>query len=167
MGPLLFGLVGSVYRASRLLALAPLYSLLAGLGAVYLWQEVGVFRQLLVIILILILINFYDFTSYYWYAYSKAVQGYFSSTSDENYRILAEEAGKRGLTAYIDSNIYKSDGEIAHFLEAAFFDKPLVLWYDSQDVPSSGSILMSNREEIPGLVRLDVGLPNYYLFIND
>lgn len=69
-----------------LLALLPLYALIGGLGASFLFESrKKLSRYLLFLILGAILVNFSDFTHYYWYKYPRAVQADFSSTSDANY----------------------------------------------------------------------------------
>jgi len=160
--PLLFGLVNSVYRASRLLVMVPSYVLISALGIKYLSKR----KVWLFITLLLVAINFIGFSKYYWYKYPKAVVGSFSQTKDLNYSIFAKEAKKRGLKPFVDEDMYNSDGDVAFFYEAAFFDESISKWKVDMELPED-SILMTYRENVEGLVPLNLKLPNFFLHITN
>lgn len=168
--PLMFGLVQSVYRASRLLSMVPSYVLISTLGAYSLLNQKGKYKRiangLFVFLCILMILNFSHFLNYYWYKYPKTVIGDFGQTQDRSYKTLATESKRLDLEPFIDKDLYEADGEAGHFFEAAFFkEKPQKLPSDMV-LPDNG-MLMTYREEVPNLKRLDVEMPNYYLFVNE
>lgn len=159
--PLGMGLVNSVHRASRLLALTPFYVILSALGVETLKKQ----KFFLVLISLFIALNFYSFVKYYWYTYPKFTQGYFSQTREENYSILAGEAKERKLTPMIDKDLYKADGDVAYFYEAAYFGEKLLQFAPEDSLPDN-AILMTYRENISG-VKLVKSLPNYKLYVKE
>ncbi|MEK7497990.1 MAG: glycosyltransferase family 39 protein, partial [Patescibacteria group bacterium] len=161
--PVVFSFAGSFFRASRLLSIVPAYILLTTLGAKYVFKYNKI---IFLIITVAIIANFYNFVNYYWYTYPKFVQGYFSQTKEASYKIFSEEAKGRNLKPYINQDLYNSDGEIAHFFEAVFFRDGAVKIKIDEELPKDG-ILMTYREGVPGLKRLDVQTPNYYIQIDD
>lgn len=164
--PFLFGLVGSVHRASRLMAIIPLYSLLATLGGVWLWQTkaknifIGT-KALLVGIIILMVINYSDFINYYWFTYPKFLHVDKKVTLVNSYKALSEYAKGFRLKPYLDTEL--NDGDSGLFFEAIYFDQPIGRWEDKKDIPPPASLILSHRKEIPGFERLNVDLPYHYL----
>ena len=163
--PLLFGLINSSYRASRLLAMVPSFVLICAFGVEYLIKGGRWLRASAVLILILVFLNFFNFARYYWYSYPKRYVGDFSQIKDDDYKELSEYAKKNNLTAYIEMGVYESDGEVAHFLEAAYFNEHIKFWTDRDTLPK-GSVLLSYRDKIGELKRVDIKLPNYHLYVN-
>lgn len=168
LAPFLYGLVNSVHRASRLMAIIPPYVLISTLGGVWLWQTKikNVFintKVLLAAIIVLMIVNYYDFTSYYWFTYPKVTHQENKLLVYKSYQALAEQAKQRGLTPYLSSNL--DDGDSGLFFEAIYFDQPIGRWTDGRDTLPSGSILLSERKEIPGFKRLEVDLPYRHLQI--
>lgn len=160
--PLLYGLVDSVHRASRLLVMAPLYALLAALGMEFLWEKRKGFLLLLVIALMFL--NYLDFVNYYWFDYAKFSENVFGRLDRfYSYQALAQEAKARGLIPYIADNVDRD--ESAQFFEAIYFSVPAKRI--SRDLASPpGSILLTGREEVPGMERLGISLEHYHLQIN-
>lgn len=159
-GPLLYGLVNSVHRASRLLALIPLFVLISTLGAREILRRK---KYILVGIILLMLINYINFVNYYWWTYPKMSQQKFSQSINIPFKKLSQEAEKRGLKPVIDTYVFKSNGESAKFYNVAYFDQ-LEKLQDGQDL-APGSILLTNREDVDGLTRLKVKVPNHYLHV--
>lgn len=160
--PVFFGLVNSVHRASRLLALIPAYVLIAALGGVFLFKKKKIF---FLIIFSLMIVNYFDFLKYYWFVYPKAAREWFSNDIYQSYLVLARESEKRNLAPWIARDIYLAEGESSRFFEAAYFKEPLEKWTDDQFLPEN-AILMTNRKEVPGLERLELEMDSYYLQIN-
>lgn len=161
--PFVFSFAGSFYRASRLLSLVPAFILLTTLGSKYVFRFNKIF---FLIIIFAIIINFSNFVNYYWFTYPKFVRGDFSQTREESYKVFSEEAKKRNLSPYIDQDLYNSDGEIAHFFESMFFAEGTTKLKSDEDLPKGG-ILMTYREDIPGLTKIHIPTPNYYLHIKN
>lgn len=161
LAPLGMGLVNSVHRASRLLALAPFYVILSTLGVETLKKQ----KVFLLVVSFLIVLNFFSFVNYYWYTYPKFAQSYFSQTREENYSVLAREAKLRGLTSIIDRDLYKADGDVAYFYEAAYFDEKLLQFVPEDSLPDD-AILMTYREDVKSAKKI-MELPNYKLYVKE
>lgn len=158
--PILFGLVGSSHRASRLMMMIPSYSLLASLGAKMLWDNHPkiYFRSCVVAVAILMVINYADFVNYYWTTYPKITENIFSDLGTyTSYKKLAEESEQRNLTPYLDEDIYKGDGDSGHFFETIYFKNPPQRINSNQELPE-GSILMTRREDVAGATRLNIDI---------
>lgn len=154
--PLLFGLVDSVHRASRLMAIIPIYCLISSLG---LSSLLKINRLTSFIILFFIFINFINFLTYYWFTYPKYTENIFGNLNDyRSYQVFAIEAKNRKLRPYLHQNIYNQ------FFEAIYFDQPVTKIPDFQ-IPPPGSIILTHRESIPDTQKLDVIMPKYYLHI--
>jgi hypothetical protein len=126
-GPLLFGFPGSIHRASRLIALVPIYSLICALGASYLLKGKKVFKVAFVTLIIFVTINYYDFVNYYWFQYPKDTYHIFYRTEIEKaYKTLYEEAESKRLKAYVDYEIIRDEklsdqGITDTFLRSIYF----------------------------------------------
>ncbi len=158
--PLLFGMVGSVHRASRLMMLIPIYSLIATLGAKSLWDNKPkiYYKSSLVVIILLMLINYADFINYYWYAYPQFTKDVFGDLRTYlTYERFAQEAQAKNLTPYIDQGLYNGGGESGHFYEAIYFKTPVTKITDDK-IPPPKSILMTHRINIPEMKELPVKL---------
>ncbi len=83
--PLLFGFVPDVYRASRLLALVPFYTLISTIGFFATPKRFGF------VILILIAINYLFFVKDYWFDYPERVKEVFSIPIDKTYEFRIKE----------------------------------------------------------------------------
>lgn len=166
LAPLLFGLVNSTYRASRLLALVPLFSLLSGLGAMWLWRLRGRINYggwLIGAAIFLFVLNYADFVRYYWGDYPLRL----GRVTTENYRAyeaLAFEAKRQGLKPFVSQKIVES-GESERFFEMLYFENPVPRRRDNEVLPP-GSILLTVESEIPGMERVDVKIPEYSLQMN-
>lgn len=163
-GPLFYGLVGSVHRASRLMALIPSYTLIVTFGGYYLLQQKDKLkRYLFLVILFLMVINYADFITYYWTPYAQLTESIFGNLSPyQDIKVFAQESQKRNLTPYLSSQIYTADG----FYSASYFDTPPVQ-LAGDDIPPKGTLFLSPRKEIPGLKNLNAGLPHYNIFLHE
>lgn len=161
--PLFYGLVDSVHRASRLMAFIPMYVLIAALGVVSIRNKL-----LLVAILALMFINYFDFVKYYWFTYPKFSENSFGKLAvHQSYKTLAAEASKRNLTPYISQDLTVSEGEAGRFYEVIYFNRIVNRWSNNDINPPKGSILLTNRDEIPGMNKLQTDLKYYKLQINE
>jgi len=157
--PMLYGFVNSVHRASRLMAIIPEYTLFTGLGATFLWQYKNkLFGRLVIFVIsILAIINYSNFLNYYWYTYPKFSENIFGHmTPYKSYEVFAREAKNRKLTPYI------AEGVGENFFKAIYF--PDGIEQIKSDVPSpKGSILMTFRQQVPEMEKLNVSMPTYHL----
>ena len=166
--PLLFGLVGSTHRASRLMMLIPLYSLLVTLGAKQLWENIPkiYYRSSLILIILLMVINYTDFVNYYWFTYPKFTEEVFGHLDYyKSYEKLAKEASARNLAPYIVEDIASSSGESGRFFEAIYFEAPTIKIHQDE-IPPQKSILMTHRENVPEMNKLPMD-STYYLQIKE
>jgi hypothetical protein len=166
--PLLFGLVDSVHRASRLMAIIPPYCLLTTAGILWLWKsQPQIIRKIILpLSLFLILINFTDFINYYWHSYPQEIVRLTGNFDQQPlYQTLARESQKHHLTPYlsVDPNYQFADDE--KFFQTIYFPTPPQR-IPTDQLPPPGSILLSPRQGIPGMTPLDTPLPNHRLFIN-
>lgn len=163
--PVLFGLIDSYYRASRLLAMVPMFTLVSALGFEFLLKGKRFSRILLCSILFLLFLNFADFAKYYWFLYPKRYISDFGQIKDNDYKALAIYSKENRLDPYIEKGVYDSDGEVAHFLEAAFFNNKIKYWSDTMQFPDGG-VLLTYRDKVEG-ARLVEKLPNYNLYVKN
>lgn len=160
--PLLYGMVNSVHRASRLMCLIPFYSIICIYGFQQL-MDIGKKYKIIIALFLLttFTINYYDFFHFYHHDYAKLTQ---SLIGDLRYYLSFKElknySEKLNLKPYIAQNISNT------FFESIYFkNNPL---YISQDLPSpQGSILLTNRYQIDGMTNLNIDMPYYQLQIKN
>ncbi len=165
--PLLFGLVGSVHRFSRLMSLLPLFAISAGFGWQYLVsQKSALLRALAVILLVLFTANFLDFVRFYWKNYegiSFTLVGEMDYYKDLDR--MAKEAKERGLTPVIHKQVRDEGGESIKFFQTIYFGKLLPV-VENDLASENGTILLTTREEIKGM--RPVGeRTHYYVQVRD
>lgn len=167
--PFLYGLVGSVHRASRLMVIIPLYCLLATLGAFTLWhyKRKILTKSFLFLVIFLMILNYLDFLRYYWFTYPKFTESLFGHLGFyKDYEIFAKEAKEKKLTPYICAELYDNNGESGHFFESIYFSSP-VKKIPADQLPPPGSLLMTYRQEIPKMKRVEIELPYYFLQLRE
>jgi len=160
-GPLLFGLVDSVHRASRILAIIPAYVVICVLGTKYLLTKIKRGKYIFIILTIAFMVNFFDFTRYYWFTYPKFTENIFGNMERSvSYQVFAAEAQKRGLKPYVDKEIYES------FFDAIYFSTPSTL-VPKDELPPFGSIYLTFHDgDLPGLTRLNLSIPQFRVYSN-
>jgi len=168
--PLLFGLVGSVHRASRLMAFIPAFVALTTLGVLTLTEikNKNLGKTILIGIILLVSVNFYDFIRYYWYTYPVIARTYFlpSNTVGDAYLYLSKVAEKNNLTPYIEHGVYDAEGHTGNFLEAAYFNTPLIPWEPGKGLPPK-SIVMAKLAHQPSLKTIGTPIYEYRFFVNE
>lgn len=167
LGPALFGLANSWDRSSRLLALIPPYIVVCSLGVWVLSNLKNKVRiALLFVLFVLVFLNYFDFVRYYWCCYSKfyKTQEAFGVSSYVAYLSLAQEAQRRDLRPAVEASIYSGGDVLAKFYEAAYFQKPFILWQPGEAL-TKNSILLTNSERLSGMRKLDLKLPAYHILV--
>lgn len=158
--PLLFGFVDSVHRASRLMCIIPIYSLICVVGCQYLLL---IKKYLLYPIYFIIFINFFDFTKYYFKEYGPRTSNIFGSLSNyQDIKTMGQYAKKHNLKPFLDPDLAKKFGESEKFFQTAYMDTSLQPLKSSEDLPVDG-LLLTHRKDIPGLKRIEISTPNYFL----
>jgi len=168
--PLLFGFVNSVHRASRLMAFIPSFVAISTLGAATITENKNKLfsRAMTVVFIFLFIFNYADFVNYYWYTYPKFARASFmpSNPVADAYENLSKIAKTNSLTPFIEAGPRQSDGQTGNFLEAAYFDAPLILWQPGTPLPEKG-IVMAKLEHQPNLKTVGVPIFEYYFFVNE
>jgi len=85
LAPFLFGLIPDIYRASRLLALIPFYTIIVTIGFFAAPKKFGF------VILILMTINYFFFVKDYWFDYPERVKEVFSVPIDKTYEFRIKQ----------------------------------------------------------------------------
>lgn len=156
--PLLFGLVPSIYRGSRLLAILPLYTVITTIGIEFLLTENLKFlkRISLALITIIVLLNYFDFMNDYWFEYPKRVQSEFAKP----YQLVFEKANNlantQHLTPFIRSDFREQNPIAIDFFEQVYFPDKLKIWKDDQPLPRKSVIISDDnplkKDEVTQLV---------------
>lgn len=158
--PLLYGTVNSIHRASRLMCLIPFYAIICIYGFKYLMEIASKYKKIVVfIVLILSFANYYDFLHYYYFDYAKLTENFVGDLkpylSFESLKINSE---KLKLKPYVANDISNK------FFESVYLMNNLN--YIHQDLlPPPGSILLTNRDNIEGMVNLNIDMKYYFLQI--
>lgn len=161
LAPLLYGSVGSVHRASRLLNQIPLYAAISGLGLSWLWDRKKFFGYIVVLLLAL---NYFDFVKYYWYTYPKFTRGDFSDLSTYlDFQEFASQAKKLNLTPYVYAPLLENKDQTLLYYSTAYLSPGFLSWSETDGPLPEDALLLSNRKEIPGTTSSSVSLPHYYL----
>lgn len=166
VGPLILGFPGSVHRASRLIALVPSYSIISAFGIHYLFKGRVVYRVFASAVLILILINYFDFTKYYWNSYADDTYHLFYETRDEKaYKYLHKESQSRKLVPYMMYSEAESEETTQAFMRSIYFPEPLAFIQKVGDLPKNG-MLMTHNSKVEGLNKLDTEIAGYLFYTN-
>lgn len=156
LAPILYGLVDSVHRASRLMAIIPMFVFISAETINYLIKNKKII--LLIGITFLMFINYFDFLKYYYGTYRLQTQNFVGTMSSyKSFKELSEQSKTLKLTPYVSENIKN------YFFQAAYLNH--VTNINENIVPPIGSILLTNRENYPGMNKLPIDMENYYLQI--
>jgi hypothetical protein len=164
LGPIMFGFLGSVHRASRLLAEIPLYSLISAFGFLTLWKSKT--KYLLIIFILLFSLNYFDFLHYYLWKYADATSNIFNcfSCSDKAYKILQGEVVKDGKTPFVDDVVAKKEGETEWFARAIYFGTPINHWYGDVSKLPENAVLMTDNDSVKLMKKIG-STGNYYFYV--
>ncbi|MCR4306005.1 MAG: hypothetical protein NUV73_02900, partial [Candidatus Daviesbacteria bacterium] len=167
--PVLFGLGSTIHRASRLLTMVPFYIVITSIG----FWVILMIRQrllrfgLLIIVLVLIGLNFYDFVHDYWYEYPQRVRADFAKPIHTTFASLETTARSNKLDPYVEYYLFKSYPDAENFFQQVYFPQGLSEWYREKEVPTHGIILTDlnkySAKEKVDIVR--VGELDYYFLI--
>lgn len=140
--PVLFGLVGSIYRGSRILAFLPLYVVVVTLGlSVILEFKKKILRNLsLLFIFLLMFLNYFDFVSDYWYEYPKRVESEFARPIHVAFKNLYDESHKLNFTPLLQTGLEGQNPIAFKFFEEIYFQRRLQRW-GTKNLPKNSVIL--------------------------
>lgn len=167
-GPVLMGFVGSIHRASRIIFLVPIFSLICAYGVLCLLKyKSKIYKILMTLYIIVIAANFYDFINYYWFRYAEDTYHIFYSPAGiEAYRKLGAAAKKEKLTPLISDSLLSirgNEGTIEDFSRSLFFVRPE--GFDERLQIPNGSILLSTNPNLKSGEKLFTDVKNYYLYL--
>ena len=165
LGPLLFGLFGSVHRASRMLAEVPIYSLISAVGFLTLWQKKT--KVLLAVFLVLFAFNYYDFMHYYLGRYAEDTQNLFYCFTcvEPQFKTLKAESIKKDLVPYLDEVVAKRLDTAGDFARSIYFTVPPKTWDGKKEDLPKDAILMTDNDKVGFLNLVDhVGNLYYYTY---
>jgi len=150
-GPLLFGLVGSVHRFSRLMMMIPIYSIFVGLSVSWVWKKKGVLGKMAVILGIFIAgLNYGDFLKYYWKTYPGITESYTGVfTYRKDFQELDKVSKSNDLTPVISEQVALSTGESGKFFQMQYFGRLLEVIKDGTP-PGKTEVLLSTEDKIVG-----------------
>lgn len=167
-GPLFFGFVGSVHRASRLIFMVPLFSFISAYGLLNLFEiKSRIFKNALIIFCLLFAFNFFDFISYYWFRYAGDTSHIFYSVENmEVYEKLSEISREENLNPFISKSLMDLQGNagaVEDFSRSIYFTKPQTL-SDNAELPDN-SIFLTSDKNYPWGRKLETGIEGYFLFL--
>lgn len=160
--PILYGMVDSVHRASRLMCLIPFYSIICVYGFQQLLKISQKYKVFFIsFLLVSAIANYFNFLNYYYFDYAKLTQNFVGDMKYYlSFKSLQENAERLKLSPYISQDISNP------LFESIYFPNHN-LHYVHQDLTSPpGSILLTNRAEIPEMTNLNIPLKYYKLQTN-
>lgn len=173
LSPILYGLPGSIFRSSRLLALIPSFIIIVILGFKYLLELKGkIIRLLSIGILILLLfLNFVDFIKDYWFDYPNRVNQSFEKPLHKVFEDAAKLSKKENLAVLVQDDVPLRNPPVYFFFENAYFPKGLKRWTEGSSFPPKSIIMVSaqvfHRVKKPDYIEtLDYGSMDLDLLIN-
>lgn len=140
--PILFGLVGSIYRGSRILSFLPFYVVIVTFGLnVILEFRKRILRNLcFVLIAFLMFINYFDFVSDYWSNYPKRVESEFAKPIHIAFKDLYDESNKLNFIPLLQIGLEGQNPIAFKFFEEIYFQSRLQRW-ETKDLPKSSVVL--------------------------
>ena len=163
-GPILYGMVGSEHRFSRLLALIPIFALLAGLGWEWFWQNHHRWlKGLSMIVVLLMVVNYADFISYYWNKYPSTTFNLLGEM--DYYREVArfsDMVEREGADPVMHFGVSDGGGESMKFFQQIYFGKQLLTIPDNE-AAEPGQLLFTVRKEVEGMEEVDPSQTDYHI----
>ena len=145
--PILLIKVGSVYRASRLMAYIPLFTFIFTLGIKNITEYKVKFVKyfLLTLVFISIFLTYQDFLKEYYGPYPKRISQDFSPNVDEAFRRLLEISKKTGKIPYVEYQDFNNHKQAMLFFKEVYFSHTdLKMWPRDLDLfPENGLVLTS------------------------
>lgn len=173
LSPVLYGLVGAVHRASRLMMIVPSYILLTTFGLYYLYQIIqNSWRRIAFVTLGgLMLVSSADFFGDYWFDYPIRAREHFPSVAHLGYSWLYSNSSSLNLTAYIQGGIESKEGMAGVFFRDVYFPGGLAVWRQ-EDLPPSTGVILSYGSDFPslekaGYKKLELEIPYYVISYKD
>ena len=173
LSPILYGLPGQIYRASRLLSLIPAFIVICtfGIKGLFKIRRKTVKVLSLFVIILLIFLNYVDFLFDYWFDYPQRVNQSFEKPLHRVFDYTSKLSKKENLEVFIQDDAPLRNPTVYSFFENAYFPKGLRRWTEKQDLPVRSIIMISaqvyHRIHKPGDIEtIDYGSMDLSLLIN-
>lgn len=164
LGPVLFGYIGQVHRANRLLALIPLYSLISASGFLELFK----YKSKIIIALLstLFILNYSNFIRYYWNNFAMDTKNLYICFECKTgaFKLLKEKSVSLNKTPYVDHVLAKGVDPSRDFARSIYFTKQISTWNGEQKDYPDNSVLMTNNDNVSFLKKIDK-YGDYYFYI--
>lgn len=145
--PLLFTMVGSVYRASRLLAYIPSASFIFLLGMKFIFEikNKRIEKTLLLFFFLLLSFGYSDFVHYYWYDYPKLISQDFSPNINGAMAELKKLTFETGKSPYFEKDTYITHKAGMQFFKEVYFPyQEVKIWTREKESFPADSLVLSN-----------------------
>lgn len=168
-GPIFLTLVGSVHRASRIVFLAPIFSLITGYGLFELLKlKDKIIKMLLVAFLTFACLNIYDFLNYYWFKYADDTYHiFYSPVGLSAYKKLDEVSSKGNLSPLISEDLFSTTGDggtIEDFSRSLYFVRPQP--YKEGSEIAKGSVILTRESKLANTEKIETGVNGYFLYVS-
>lgn len=145
LSPILYGLPGSIHRASRLIVLIPSYIILTMLGFRLLFEMKSRLKFYLIpIIWIFILLNYSFFLKDYWFDYPQRVNQSFEMPVHTVYEKVAEISKKENLLVLIHDDISMKHSFAYEFFKMAYLPGS-GKWEESSSIPKRSIVMVTEQ----------------------
>ncbi len=163
-GPLLYSVVGSEHRYSRLLCMLPLYALTITVGVKHLWENRKTKWSILgAVALLMVFVNFGDFVRYYWKTYPGVTLTLLGKMDYyRDFETLATESRKLNLEPVLSGMVANTTGEIGKFFQVVYFGRLLETVSDDRGA-QEGQAMLTQRKEIDGNTLMGTNQALYFV----
>lgn len=146
LAPLLYGLPGSIHRASRLLSLIPPFIIIILLGVKFLAEIKSKIKiYLILVIMMLILVNFKSFLTDYWFEYPQRVNQSFEKPVHQVYEKVARISKEERLKIFIHDDIPIRNMTAYTFLAMAYLGNNFQRWEESKELPKRSIVMVTEQ----------------------
>lgn len=164
LGPILYGFVPEIHRASRLMVLVPLFVIVATEGLMNINKFAKVFA------LVVIVLSFVSFAKDYWYEYPKRVTSSFGTPLHQAFELTRQNLQKTNYKVCIEDGIYKKEYPASEFFKETYIPKVNLEFCDLSKADLSKKIFIMNPSVIrPGtnkdLVPISPTIGFYKVFV--
>lgn len=170
--PLLYSLTGVSYRASRLLILVPLYSIISALGLLTIIRIRSNLKRFFLsnLVVILLFFNYLEFLNYYWYQYPNMVKASFSKPLQIVFKDLFETAYLYNMTPLIQNDLAQQDFNAFYFFEQTY--PKIERWVSNSTAVPKSSVLLADpggitHTDTKNLKIVNIDETGYILVINE
>ena len=146
LSPILYGLPGSVHRASRLMSLIPFFIIIILLGFKIL-LELKTRLKFYPILLVgaLIVLNYKFFLADYWFDYPHRVNQSFEKPAHIVYEKAAKISKNENLKVYLHDDITRRHPTAYLFFELAYLPENHQQWEEAKLVPAKSIVMVTDQ----------------------